>query len=246
MPKHIHYCEPFFGGGSVLLSHSGEGRSELVNDINAELTGFWRVLQDPATFVEFSRRLEAMPLSRVEWDDAGEALVDDTLVDHVSRAISFFVRCRQSLAGRMKSFTPPTRTRLRRQMNGNVSEWLGAVEGLVAVHTRLRRVFIENMDAVKLIKREDTPGTLVYCDPPYLASTRTAPDVYAHEMSVEQHQEFLVAAKACVGKVMISGYSSDLYEQELSGWTQHVFDIANNAAGGLDKRRMTEVLWCNF
>jgi hypothetical protein len=48
----------------------------------------------------------------------------------------------------MNSFTPVTRTRTRRQMNGNASEWLSAVEGLPAVHARLRRVVIEEMPAL--------------------------------------------------------------------------------------------------
>ena len=31
MPRHIHYVEPFFGGGSVLLRKPFEGVSEVVN-----------------------------------------------------------------------------------------------------------------------------------------------------------------------------------------------------------------------
>jgi DNA adenine methylase len=146
----------------------------------------------------------------------------------------------------MTGFTALTRTRLRREMNGNVSEWIGCVDGLPAVHARLRRVVIENMDALELIRREDTAGTLFYCDPPYLHETRTATDVYDHEMTLEQHQAFLGVVMACKGKVMISGYAHELYDKALGGWWRHTFDLPNNAAGGGAKRRMTEVLWCNF
>ena len=48
------------------------------------------------------------------------------------------------------------------------------------------------------------------------------------------------------GKVLLSGYPSALYDEALSGWARHTFDLANHAAGGGSKRRMTEVLWCNF
>jgi DNA adenine methylase len=267
MPPHLHYVEPYCGGCAVLLARdpddkrlwvgdtgSTRGVSELVNDINGDLTNFWTVLQNPETFAAFHRIVEATPLSRLEWEAAGKALASDHPGDtfdtyggvNIVRAAWFFVRCRQSLAGRMKSFTSPTRARVRRGMNGNVSEWLGAVDGLPAIHARLRRVFVEGGDGIALMKREDTKDTLFYCDPPYLHETRSSPDVYEHEMTAEQHRAFLAAAKSCRGKVMISGYESDLYDRALSGWTRHTFDLPNNAAGGGEKQRMTEVLWCNF
>src|SRR5262249_9244227 len=151
-----------------------------------------------------------------------------------------------SRSGLMTCFTSVTRNRTRRGMNGNVSEWLSAVDGLPAIHERLRRVLIENMPAVELIRREDRPGTLFYCDPPYVPETRTALDAYVHEMTEEEHHALLETLISCRGRVILSGYSSDLYETILRNWSRHTFDLPNNAAGGQKKRRMTEVLWCNF
>ena len=131
-------------------------------------------------------------------------------------------------------------------MNGNVSEWLSAVEGLPAVHERLRRVVVENMPALDLIRREDGPATLFYCDPPYLHSTRTAQKAYgAFEMTEEQHRELLDVLRQCKGKVMLSGYPSPLYDETLADWTRHTFDLPNQASGAKVKDRETEVLWCN-
>jgi DNA adenine methylase len=243
MPHHVHYVEPFAGGCSVLLAHTGEGRSELINDLDGRLTNFWRVLQNPTQFADLHRRLEATPLSRVEWTEAVVSLDEG---DEIDQAAAFFICCRQSMAGRRKSFTPPTRKRLRRDINGNVSEWLGAIEGMPAVHTRLKRVFIESIDAIALMKREDTPGTFFYCDPPYLPEVRTSPNVYDHELTVEQHEAFLDVAMSCEGKVMISGYPSELYDSRLAGWNRKVFKVPNNAAGGTEKRLMNEVVWMNY
>ncbi len=131
-------------------------------------------------------------------------------------------------------------------MNGNVSEWLGAVDGLADVHGRLRRVLIENVPAVDLIRREDAAGTLFYCDPPYLHETRTARDAYAFEMSEADHRELLDTLRQCKGKVMLSGYPSKTYDDALVGWERHAFDLPNNAAAGREKNRETEVVWCNF
>lgn len=146
----------------------------------------------------------------------------------------------------MKGFTPITRSRTRRGMNGNVAEWLTAVEGLPEVHSRLIRVLIENMDANALIKREDTPDTLFYCDPPYLDETRVSKKAYKHEMTKQQHKQLILTLEQCKGKVMLSGYSSVMYNSMLGGWNRHEFKVPNHAAGGKKKREMIEVLWCNF
>lgn len=247
-PPHLHYVEPYCGGCAVLLSHHGEGRSELVNDINGELVNWWKVLRS-AAFPEFVRRCEATPLARSTWEDAVEMQeMGEMAYNEVGRAWSFFVACRQSLAGRGKSFTPPTRTRLRRGMNGNVSEWLGAVEMLPEIHARLKRVFVENMHAPDLIRREDTPGTLFYCDPPYLHETRATTGEYEHEMTGEQHEEMLSALSGVDGKFALSGYRSKMYDlfAGIHGWKRRDFSLPNNAAGGEEKRRMTECLWYNW
>jgi DNA adenine methylase len=254
MPRHLHSVEPYFGGGSVLLARAPEdprlwlpphkGVSDVVNDLYGQLMNFWRVLQDEETFRRFTRQVDAMTLSRPGW----EAARDHTPTgDPVADAVPFFVRCRQSLAGWKTSFTPLTRSRTRRHMNGNASEWLSAVEGLADVRARLRRVVLENMPALDLIRREDTPGTLFYCDPTYPHGTRTARRTYgSFEMTDAQHRELLDLLRQVKGKVMLSGYPSALYDGALGGWTRHTFDIANHASGSKSKGRETEVLWCNF
>ncbi len=253
MPPHLHYVEPFAGGLAVLLARDPDdpafwlpphkGVSEMVNDLHGPLMNFWRVLASEESFRSFQRTVEAIPLARELWD-AAHAHVYGT--DPIADAVAFFVNCRQSRSGMMKSFTPLTRNRTRRQMNGNVSEWLGAVEGLPAVHARLRRVAIENRDALEIIQREDEPGTLFYCDPPYLPSTRQATEVYDHEMMENDHRRLLDVLVGCKGKVMLSGYPSALYDQTLAAWNRHTFDLPNHASGARQKDRETEALWCNF
>jgi DNA adenine methylase len=244
MPPHTHYCEPYAGGLAVLLVKDPNGVSEVVNDLDCELTLFWRVLQKPKAFAKFQRIVEAVSFSEREWQDAAVPLGKPT--GPVRRAVRFFVRCRQALAGRMDSFAPLSRTRTRRGMNEQASAWLTAVEGLPAVHARLSRVAILNRLAVEVIQSQDGPGTLFYCDPPYLHSARTAPDVYGHEMTEGDHRELLDLLRTIRGRVMLSGYPSELYDRALAGWARHTFDLPNHAASGPSKGRETEVLWCNF
>ena len=256
MPKHLHYVEPYFGGGAVLLERDpndkslwlsekagSNGVSEVVGDIYGDLINFWRVLRCKELFQEFARAVQTTPMARAEFDLASEPV---DAADPVMLAWSFFVRARQSRAGTFKGFTTLTRNRTRRGVNGNVSEWIGAVDGLAAIHARLQPVIIENIPALDLICREDTPHTLFYLDPPYLHETRAAKAAYAHEMGKADHADLLRLIGGVKGKVMLSGYRSDLYDAALAGWTRHEFDIANHAAGGNGKRRMVECLWCNF
>lgn len=246
MPEHLHYCEPFFGGGAVLLAKDSEGVSEVVNDLNEDLTNFWMVLQRPAGFYTFQRIVEVTPFSEIEWKEAD--LDSDQCPSDVERAVAFFIRCRQSLAGRMKAFTSITKTRVRRGMNNEVSAWLSAIEGLPLVHNRLRRVLILNRKAVDVIRQQDGPDTLLYCDPPYLSSTRASPDVYTHEMTKKDHKELLRTLGKIKGKFLLSGYRSKLYDNCATkyGWSRVDMSVPNHAAGGKDKRRMCESIWANY
>lgn len=243
MPPHTHFVEPYFGGGSVLLAKDPDKVSEVVNDIDGHLTHFWRVLQGEQSFERFRRVVEAVPFSEPEWDDA-----DQPQTDPILRAVSWFIRCRQSLAGRGDSFAPLSRTRTRRDMNEQASAWLSAVEGLPAVHERLKRVVILNRDALDVIRQQDGAGTLFYLDPPYLPQTRTAPDVYRHEMSGDDHVKLLKTLSRIKGQFILSGYDNQLYSRAAEKWGWHCrrFETANHAAGGAEKRRMIEGVWTNY
>jgi DNA adenine methylase len=65
-------------------------------------------------------------------------------------------------------------------------------------------------------------------------------------MTEADHRELLDLHCQVTGKVILSGYPCALYNAMLASWNRHTADKPNNAAGGKKKRRMTEVLWCNF
>jgi hypothetical protein len=48
----------------VLLAENPENVSELVNDLNSDLTNFWDVLKSEETFARFQRIIEATPCER--------------------------------------------------------------------------------------------------------------------------------------------------------------------------------------
>jgi DNA adenine methylase len=249
MPPHLHYVEPYFGGGAVLLNKDPNGVSEVVNDLNYNLTIFWKVLQDKKWFKEFKRIIEATPFSQNEWYMASDSpFLGTTSNSYVEKAVKFFVRCRQSRAGQCKDFATLTKNRLRRNTNEQASAWWSAVEGLESVYKRLKNVVILNRHALDVIAKEDSKNTLFYCDPPYYPDTRVAKDVYEHEMSEDDHKNLLMELDGIKGKFILSGYNNYVYDDyaRRGGWNRADFNLPNNAAGGDKKRRMIESCWTNY
>lgn len=98
-----------------------------------------------------------------------------------------------------------------------------------------------------MIRAQDGPDTLFYLDPPYLPETRADTDTWGeHKMTDDQHKELLETICSLQGKVLLSGYRSTLYDSHLGKWKRHEFELPNNAANGVIKRRMVETVWCNF
>lgn len=249
--SYLHRVHTHAGGLGELWDWEADGKSEVVNDVNGWLTNFFDVIRDHALFEQLRRMLDATPFSEAVFL-AAKAVIDRSPMpsgfDPVTSAAWFITCCRQSMAGRMKSFAPLSRNRVRRGMNEQASAWMTAIDGLPEVHARLRRVVILNRDAPDVIRQQDGPRTLFYVDPPYLPATRTSPDVYAHEMTRREHVKVLRSLLKVRGDFILSGYDNRLYRaaERIGGWRREEVDLPNNAAGGDTKRRMTEVLWTNF
>ena len=277
-PGWLHYAEPYFGGGAVLFANDPEGISEVVNDIDWSLTNFWNVIRDPEHFEHFRKGVESMPVCSSEFEKAQERLEIEGYGCFILAAVDFFVVNRQSRQALGKDFATLSRNRTRRGMNEQASAWLSAIKGLPEVHARLRRVVILNEEAVKVIRQQDGPRTLFYLDPPYLHETRTVTDAYEHEMSSRHHaillaalagedrviydremfeglggdetyEEFLDAMeKPLVGRFILSGYRSKLYDDfaDTFGWNRVDIEIDNKAGSGKTKQRRIESLWRNY
>lgn len=248
--RYLTYCEPYFGGGAVLLKLNPNGHSEVINDIDGKLMNFWKVMQTRELFDQFFDCIKSMPFSEELFNVSPMATMKTWVTDsEVRQAIHFFIRCRQSLAGRKKSFTPISTSRTRSGMNEQVSSWMTAIEGLPTVHQRLIRVLMLKRDAIDCIMSIDHRQTIFYCDPPYLHETRKAKEVYGEfEMGENQHQQLLECLDGIAGKFILSGYRSKLYDSfaRKAKWRRRDLRIANNAAGGKSKRVMVESIWMNY
>jgi DNA adenine methylase len=110
---------------------------------------------------------------------------------------------------------------------------------------RIAGVSLECRPALELIAAYGKhPNVLLYCDPPYLGSTRGWGNQYRHELRTdEQHVELAAALRGCAASVVLSGYPSPLYDELYAGW--HRDELSASTGNGGAHRARTEVLWSN-
>lgn len=244
-PPHSLYVEPYGGGASVLLSKP-PCTAEIYNDLDQEIVHLFRVLRDPDLARQLIAQVELTPYAHQEFDDAYQ-LTDEP----VERARRMLVRAFMGYGtdGALGTYKTGFRGKARRGEAVPAQEWANYPVQLRTICARIQSgVGLENIDAIKLMKREDGEGVLFYVDPPYLPSTRSRGNrrkgagfhVYNHEMSEEDHVTLLEYLRTVKAMVVLSGYPSELYEKMLPDW--HRTEFPAFADGG---RPRTEVLWLN-
>jgi DNA adenine methylase len=244
LPKTHHYIEPFGGSAAVLLNRL-PSPIETYNEIDEEVTTFFRVLREQRE--ELLERIALTPFSRAELADA---VVKRDQSDHLSdleRARAFFIRAGQTRSGLAQEATPGRwaycKSTSRRNMSGSVSRYYGRLEDLYAVAERLRRVQIENKPALDVIERYDSDDVLFYCDPPYPPTARQDTNAYGYEMSVADHRELAASLCSCTGKVAISSYRTALYDELFSDWARLDGPVKKAPTANEDRQ---EVLYVNY
>lgn len=102
-------------------------------------------------------------------------------------------------------------------------------------------VDLKATDAIRYLETLTPHGkTVIYCDPPYVHSTRTSSHRYDYELSDLDHRRLLDALKQLHCHILISGYRSELYDEYLPDW--HTIDFRAMTRGGV----RTETVWMNF
>lgn len=237
LPDHKHYVEPFAGSLAVLLAKP-PAVHETVNDLDGALMTFWRVLRDRPD--ELARACALTPHSRAEHRLAYEQPPD---LDDLELARRVWVQLTQGRNGVRRA------TGWRHNIGSPVGQSLPGyldsyAERLVPIAERLHHVSLESRPALDLINRYgQASDVLLYCDPPYVASTRTWGNNYIVEMREDDEHRVLAAAlRSCRAAVVLSGYASPLYDEIYDGWYRH--DLSAFTAQS-DSGQRVEVLWSN-
>lgn len=242
LPDCHHYCEPFAGSAAVLLNRQASP-VETYNDLDGEVANFFRVLRDDSDAL--TRAIGLTPFSREEFHIACNAPAEP--ITRLERARRFFVRARQVRTGLAQTASlgrwANCKDTSRAGMSGVVSRWLGSIEHLPEIALRLLRVQIENRPALDVIDLYDAPGTLFYCDPPYVHESRGDSKAYGHEMTNEDHRALATKLAGIRGKAVVSGYASQLYDRLFSSWRR--VEAPMKQCHSIKKPRQ-EVIWANF
>jgi DNA adenine methylase len=252
LPAHRTYLEPFAGSAAVLFAKR-PSPTEILNDLDGAVVTFFRVLRERPT--ELARALALTPYARTEYQQLAAGFQDSGL-DDLERARRWFIRVNQSishLAGRGR----PSGWAAAYNTNDadHAHKFAALTDRLQVCAERLRRVYLEQRPAVEVIAKYAKPAAaaVVYCDPPYLASTRSAQTKrfagdYAVEYASEaEHRALAEVLCATPAAVVLSGYPSALHEELYAGWwrlERTVQRPTSNVSGGRGAVA-TEVLWSN-
>jgi DNA adenine methylase len=238
--SHRVYCEPFGGGASVLL-RKPRSPVEIYNEIDDEVVNLFQILRDPEAADRLIKSIWLTPFSRGEYDNAFELTFDP-----IERARRLVIRSFFGFS--TTSINPHNRSNGFRWMASKpyAVEFAALPDSLQAVIARFRGVTVLRDDALEVIPRQDSIETLFFVDPPYLIHTRTSKDKpYRFEMCEHDHRQLAHILNRVKGKVVLCGYPSGLYNQELySDW--RIVQTRSYASGQKGRSQRTEVLWLNF
>lgn len=246
-PRHRTYVEPYGGAASVLMRKPST-YAEVYNDLDHEVVDLFRVLRNPDHAARLQDLLRLTPFARHEFREAYE--YSDDVVERCRRLIirSFMGFGSNAHASAEKGHrSTGFRASSSRSGTTPAHDWANYPDAMQLMIARLSRVVIESRPAIEVMAHHDRVDTLHYVDPPYVHATRAQGNkydlgwrMYRYEMTDRDHMELLDFLRECEGMVVLSGYPSPLYDEQLGDWLR--IECAAMADGA---RARTEVLWIN-
>lgn len=160
-PPHKIYVEPFGGSGAVLLNKQ-PAWMEVYNDLYDRVVNFFEVLRDPEKSARLASLLELTPYAQTAYARSFEIAEDQ-----VEDALRFAINSMMSYGGGIHKPGFKRNGLLRTTPYPQTWREYPAVVRECAAELRNRNIEINNMDALQVMSRYDTPDTLHYVDPPY-------------------------------------------------------------------------------
>lgn len=243
-----HLVDVFAGSMVVAINYNGKV-IKTANEINGDVTNFFRVLRDHED--ELIKMLELTPCSLEEYNRCWTQSKND-----LENARRFYVRVRQSFFGlgmqRENKGWHMAKSHVNCQGGETVSRWNNGILKLPEVAQTIRTNFqITNFDFRECINKTDFEGAFFYVDPPYDHCTRASSNDYKFEITDQDRVDLSEILHKIKGKAMISGYPGGITEDLYKDWTMIKFPIKrNNIRSSLRKKddqiQSQECIWMNY
>lgn len=239
IPNHQIYTEAFFGGGAVFFAKE-PAASEIINDANAMVINFYKVVQ--TDFLSLKAKIEATLFSRATYTVALTIYKMPHLFTELQQAWAFYIATNMGFSSKIGSwgfdkYGKRLKSFLNRKLNFDES-----------ICDRLERTQIECVDAVRVITTYDCEDAFHYIDPPYIDTHMGHYGGYTRE----DYKQLLETLSTLKGKFLLSGFPNDILEEYLQKNQWHIksfekLKTASKATLGKPRTtKKTEVLVANY
>lgn len=251
VPEHDVYTEVFLGGATLFFAKR-PARNETINDRLDMVVNFYRVLK--RDFRKLKKMIDATLIGRSIYTEALNTInlhKRGITVDRINLAWAFWVCTNFAYSNKVgggykysndKSTCVPDTLSNRKALFTN------------RLVQRIEHAYIENDDALKVLKSRNVKKAFHYLDPPYPGADNGHYTGYTWE-AYEALLKFL--GDECKGKFLLSNYNSELLDQYILRYGWHKKEITMKISGSksLNSRRgrmdngilaRTEVLVSNY
>ena len=220
IPPHRVYIETHLGGGAIARAKKPAARNILIDLDSAAIAAFGDSF------------------------DGGIATIDDTATNGDGcRHPSPKMTIPDPIVGSGDMVTPSDVASVAATLATN-SDRISPARATTPKYDDARCAFeLINTDALPWLLTYPFQGDeFVYCDPPYLMSTRRQyRPIYRCELSEADHMALLTCLLSLPCKVMLSGYWSQIYADALADWYTASFQAVTRGGS-----MATEWLWMNY
>lgn len=221
--KHQSFWDVFCGSMSILLAKE-PCSMETVNDLHGDLVNLGRTIQHATAGPALYRRLRRTWLSQELFDESAAVVKAQSFEPTPERAYHYFVASwfgRNGVAG-TSNYRAAFCVRYTKNGGHAAKRFESVVNSIPAWRRRMRTITILSEDGLQLLDRiEDAPGTVIYCDPPYVVKGTK----YVHDFETNDHRRLAgLLARFRQTRVVVSYYKHPLVDELYRGWTKRALD----------------------
>lgn len=235
IPKHTVYVEQFCGGAAVYFAKppaiptNADHYREVLNDTNKMIYTFFTVLRDRGH--DLKKMIDYSLYSQLEYKLSKELCYSE---DEIEKAYYFWININQSFINNLNNGWG-TGTYGR-----NLSESFYNRKKLIpSALERIQKSHISCEDALKCIKRWDSPHTFFYCDPPYPDTRQGHYEGYTQQ----DFERLIETLDNSEGSFLLSCYQNDCVPKDWEKFEFSTFNSSSNPAKGGHRDSRTECVW---